>query len=234
MVLGVNLSEDDEQFQAFTKACALFKRQTLPGEAALVMPPVQRAKGRFLNLQPLCQWGCKLLCLLQEKPGLLSESIREKIAWLLPYQDMLIQMQEQCQTMNALLKVLKNKGLSEQTAQQCRVILQQSTAADFFRQGAEAYLQENLARPGQAPCRLCCSDSIESLFGKYKNQLRQAPGQVITDACLTMANLTAKPQQQEVKQAMEETRMIDLQQWKKENVPESLLQKRRKLFKNVG
>ncbi|MGB3849136.1 MAG: hypothetical protein WA958_04165 [Tunicatimonas sp.] len=224
----------DEEFQAFTKACALFKRQTLLGEGSLVMPPVQRAKGRFLNLEPLCQWGCKLLCLLEEKPELLSESIREKIAWLLPYQDMLIQMHEQCQTMHALLKVLKNKGLSEQAAQQCRVILEESEANDFFKQGAEAYLQENLSRLSEDTCRLCCSDSIESLFGKYKNQLRQAPGQVVTDSCLTMANLTAKPQQEEIKQAMEKTKMVDLQQWKKENVPKSLLQKRRELFKSVG
>lgn len=226
--------KNDEQFRAFTKACALFKRQNLLGQASLVMPPVQRAKGRFLNLEPLCQWACKLLCLLKEKPEMLRGSIGEKLTWLPPYQDMLIQMQMQCQTMNALLKVLKHRGLSEQTAQQCRVILQQSTANDFFKQGAEAYLQENLARLAEDACRLCCSDSIESLFGKYKNQLRQAPGQVITDACLTMANLTAKPQKQEVKKAMEETKMIDLQKWKKKNVPESLLQKRRELFKNVG
>ena len=118
--------------------------------------------------------------------------------------------------------------------QQCRLILQQSTANDFFRQGAEAYLQENLLRLSEDTCRLCCSDSIESLFGKYKNQLRQATGQVITDACLTIANLTAKPQHEEIKQAMERTKMVDLQQWKKENLPKSLLQKRRELFKSVG
>lgn len=224
----------DEEFQAFTKACALFKRQTLLGEASLVMPPAQRAKGRFLNLEPLCQWGCKLLCLLEEKPELLSESMRKKIAWLLPYRDMLIQMHEQCQTMHALLKILKNKGLSEHTVQQCRLISAESKANDLFKQGVEAYLQKNLARLAEDTCRLCCSDSIESLFGKYKNQLRQAPGQVITDSCLTMANLTAKPQQEEIKQAMEETKMVDLQQWKKENVPKSLLYKRRELFKNAG
>lgn len=226
--------KDDAQFQAFSKACSLFKRQTLLGEASLVMPPAQRAKGRFLNLESLCEWAYKLLCLLREKPEMLSESIREKIAWLLPYQAMLVQMQTQCLTMNALLKVLKNQGLSKQSAQQCRLILQQSTANDFFKQGAEAYLRENLSRLSEDTCRLCCSDSIESLFGKYKNQLRQAPGQVITDACLTIANLTAKPQHEEIKQAMERTKMVDLQQWKKENLPKSLLQKRRELFKSVG
>lgn len=104
--------KDDAQFQAFSKACSLFKRQTLLGEASLVMPPAQRAKGRFLNLEPLCEWAYKLLCLLREKSEMLSESIREKIAWLLPYQAMLVQMQTQCLTMNALLKVLKNQGLS--------------------------------------------------------------------------------------------------------------------------
>lgn len=224
----------DKQFQAFTHACALFKRQVLLSEASVVMPPVQRTKGRFLNLEPLCQWGCKLLSLLRQPPETLSPSVREKTSWLLSYQDLLTQMQAECQTMHTLFKVLKHQGLSEQTAQQCRVILQSSQASDFFRQGVEAYLQENLDRLAEDTCRLCCSDSIESLFGKYKNQLRQAPGQVITDTCLTMANLTAKPLQQEVKQAMEETRMVDLQQWKKENLPESLLQKRRALFKSVG
>ncbi len=199
--------------EAISQACAVFKRQTLLSEASLVMPPAQRTKGRFLNLQPLCQWGRKLLSLLKETPELLSQSIQEKIAWLLPYQDM----QTRCQTMNALLKILKNQGLSEQSAQQCRVVLQQSTANDFFKQAAETYLQQNLARLGQDPCRFRCSDSIESLFGKYKNQSRQAPGQVITDACLTMVNLTAKPLMEEIKQAMQETKMIDLQKWKKEN-----------------
>lgn len=224
----------DTEFISFTKACSRFKRQSLLGEACLVMPPMQRAKGRFLNLQPLCQWGCQLLSVLEETPERLPATIADKLTWLITYRTMLFEMQAQCQTMNALFSLLKNQGLSPSVVQQCERVLEQSKVNDFFAQGVREYLQTNLKKVPAKGCRLCCSDSIESLFGKYKNQLHKTPGQVITQACLTIANLTIKPQVEEVRQALQETRMIDLDEWKKKNLPESLIQKRRKLFKSAG
>lgn len=226
--------QKEEQFNNFIKECGLFKRQVMLGKQALVMPPNQRVKGRFLNLQPLSEWGCKLLWIIENKPESLSEQTIEKLDWLLKYKPLLTQINEQCQTMKVIFKVLKNRGLSQQTAQECEQLLQQSKANAFFQEGVKKYLQDNLKLLGNDTCRICCSDSIESLFGKYKNQLSNTSSQVITDSSLTIANLVGKPKIQEVKKAMEGTKIIHLKQWAEENLPESLIKKRRKLFKNAG
>ncbi len=46
-----------EEFLAFSKQCGILKRQVMLGKDALIMPPSQRVKGRFLNLQPLSDWA---------------------------------------------------------------------------------------------------------------------------------------------------------------------------------
>ena len=143
-------------------------------------------------------------------------------------------MNEQCKTMNQLLKILKNEGLSKGSSQKCETILKRSKAIDFFKDGVHQYLENNLALLVSDKPVICCSDIIESFFGKYKNQLAKTGCQLITDSCLAIANFSQKFEEKEIKEAMEQVKIIDLKNWRQKNLPLSLLQQRRKLLKSVG
>jgi hypothetical protein len=226
--------DKDETFQRFSKRCGTFKCQVMSGASAYLMPPTQRVKGRFLNLRELADWGHKYLLLLENKNSKLSQGDKNKLAWLKDYKVLITDIHQQCSLMNSVFKVLKNKGLNQQTKQECDQILEKSKVADFLKDGMEAYLTKNcLDIQGQSSL-ICCSDIIESMFGKYKNQLAKSGTPLITDACLSLANFTENFSIQEIKSAMENVKIVDLKNWRKENLPFSLIQQRRELLKSAG
>ena len=92
------------------------------GKNALIMPPTQRSKGRFLNLQPLSTWAYKMLLLLDKEDSKLSKEHREKLKWLKTHRTLILEIYEQCKTMNKIFKILKNEGLSQSSSHVCEVI----------------------------------------------------------------------------------------------------------------
>lgn len=224
----------NEEFITFSKQCGVFKRQIMLGKDALLMPPSQRVKGRFLNLQPLSSWAYKMLLLLAQKNSKLSKEQQEKLKWLESYRTLILEINEQCKTMNKLFKILKNEGLKKETAEKSKVILEQSKATSFFKDGVRQYLTRNLNILTGNERVICCSDIIESYFGKYKNQLEKTGAKLITDSCLAIANFNQKFKKEEIKKAMEEVKIVDLKNWRQENLPSSLLQEKRALLKSVG
>jgi len=223
-----------EEFLEFSKQCGILKRQVMNSKNALIMPPTQRVKGRFLNLQSLSDWAYKMLLLLEKGDAILSDEQQEKLEWLKNYRTLILEIYEVCKTMNQLFKILKNKGLSNQSSQECKTILNNSKAANFFKTGVLAYLEKNLGILTDDKPVICCSDIIESYFGKYKNQLAKTGAQLITDSCLCIANFNEKFDEKEIKEAMEKIKIVDLKNWRQENLPSSLLQQKRELLKNVG
>jgi len=224
----------NESFIAFSKQCGIFKRQVMLGKDAFMMPPTQRVKGRFLNLEPLSNWAYKMLLLIKKKDSMLNAEQKEKLAWLNTYQTLIIQIYEQCKTMNRLFKILKNEGLSQQSAQQCRSVLRNSKATIFFKKGVRQYLKTNLALMKSKQPIICCSDIIESYFGKYKNQLAKTSAQLITDSCLCIPNFNHSFDEAEIKMAMEKVKIVDLKNWRLNNLPSDVFQQKRKLLQSVG
>ncbi len=77
---------------------------------------------------------------------------------------------------------------------------------------------------------LCCSDVIESTFGKYKNELSKNPMCAITDLVLIIPAFTANLTTEWINEAIDSSTIKDIQQWSKENLCASLLSKRKKCF----
>jgi len=101
----------NEQFIAFSKQCGILKRQVMLGKDALIMPPTQRVKGRFLNLQALSDWAYKMLLLLQKDDSLLSDEQKEKLEWLENYRTLILEMHEQGRSCAlSQRKVMKDSG----------------------------------------------------------------------------------------------------------------------------
>ena len=78
----------DDDWQEYAKACATASKKLQQTELAHLAPPQQRAKARYMNIEPLVQWGSKMLTLLEAMPvigeelGLDAERIEQKLGWL--------------------------------------------------------------------------------------------------------------------------------------------------------
>lgn len=220
-------------FQSFSKQCGVFKRQVQLSNYAEFAPPKQRVKGRFLNLQYLANWAYNMLEILDLKTGL-APKIQYQLAWLKDYRSLVDDIYHQSLLMNKLFGVLKNKGLNNHTYEECLVLLETEQSTAIFRKQVKEYLTTNMTLLEERQSLICCSDIIESYFGKYKNIATKNGQSIITDACLCMANFSQKFDQNFVKMAMENTKIVDLQEWNNTNCSESIFKKKKALFKNTG
>lgn len=224
-----------KRFQAFSKQCGLLKQQLQNGRHAAWSPPTQRVKGRFLNLFALGRWAHQTLQALRSKTQTgLEEDLRGRLSWLEDYADLIVQIHRQCQTTKVLFGVLKTHGLSSATQDKCHRILSRAKVDAAFSQGVKQYLADYVNQVAEYEQVLCCSDIIESYFGKFKNRLSKNSLLGFTAGCLTLANFSEGFSLSETKEAMEQVEVLDVEQWANDNIPDSALKIRRKFFKNTG
>ena len=65
---------------------------------------------------------------------------------------------------------------------------------------------------------VCCSDIIESYFGKMKNRGNKSGSQGITEDMLAITMFSSKLTNRQVEQAMAETTWTEVQQWAEKNM----------------
>ena len=221
-------------FMDFIGHCALLRRDVYMGRNTAIIPPKQRKKGRFLNLSPLSSWAYKMLLLLGSKESGLTDSQREKLLWLEGYRKLIHEMKKHCEAMNRIFQILKTDGLDKVTSQKCKVVLEEHGCSPFFSTGVNQYLDDSLGIIEKNHPLVCCSDIIESVFGKYKNLLGNSTQKMINDNCLAIPNFNQDFEIEEIKAAMEKIKIVDLLKWKNGNSPSNLITEKRHLFKNTG
>ena len=82
---------------------------------------------------------------------------------------------------------------------------------------------------------ICCSsDIIESCFGKYKELVRGNKSAGISDLCLCIAAIMGNCNLENTRSAMENIKIEDVRNWRKEKIPVTLLAQKRNLLKKAG
>ena len=82
----------------------------------------------------------------------------------------------------------------------------------------------------ESPQLVCTSDILESAFGKYKNYLSKNPMAGVTKLALVIAAFTSSLKEDEMKDALETTRMKDIQAWTKKHIGTTLFAQRKLLL----
>lgn len=227
--------KEDELFQSFTKEATLFNQQINLSKDAGLMCPKQSKKARFLNLSKLSKWGVDILNWIDRyKSNTRQEHIYEKIKWVEDYRGLIEDMSCYQDIINQIFKVLKNEGLSEKSYKKCKKLLGRSRAPDRFKEEIKKYMNKNMLLNSKYENLICCSDIIESFFGRLKNKLTPNKSVGFTDGCLGMVINETQISRQQIKTSMEDIKLKDIANWKKENLAESMLQMKHKVFKNCA
>lgn len=226
-----HIYKEDQEFKEYTKQLAHLRGAQSLGKMSHVLPPAQRASARFMNLKPISDWGVAVLKLLDDRTdGFIPE--KENLKWVDVYGDLIKELALLNQTINKIQLILKTSGLSKTSVEACIGILSKGTTKRFiqFKQEMIKYFNDVLST-SKFDQVLCCSDIIESSFGKYKNYLQANPMIGITNLSLSLAAFTGSLASEEIMEAFQTTQVNDIKKWTETNIGQTTLSKRLNVFK---
>jgi len=226
--------ESYPDFEGYTKHLSGLRGKLPLSKFAHLIPPNQRIISRFMNLTPLFNWGCKVLRLLDN--NLLNAEEKEKVGFVLQYRTFILQTNHLLSVLNSVQQTLKIKHLSNVTKKACLRKLSeiQDKKGKEVTKMVKEYFENTLCKLPKDKKILCCSDIIESCFGKYKEVVKSNKSVGVTDLCLTISCLTSFHDFQNTKNSLEKVKVKQINEWRSKNIGESLLAKRNKLFRKVG
>ena len=227
------LYEKDENFKDYAHKAGQMRFKLCCSRHAHLIPPNQRSKSRFLNIDTISKWGMKVLHALQNNE--ISPEDRAQLEWVKEKESFIIEMDLIMSTVQEISIILKNKGLSKQTKSRCSSLLRNCKKGKLkiFKEYMINYLSEYTKQIShRKEILLCCSDIIESTFGRYKNELSKNPMSGITDLVLIIPALTSSLSGEVVRAAIDNCKVKDIEVWKKNNLCNSLLAKRTMVYKN--
>jgi len=224
---------DNEEFKDFVHKAGQMRLKYCCSKQAHLIPPNQRTKSRFLNIDIISKWGLQALKAYDNKET--KQEDRLYLQWVKTKELFVSELGKLMSIIQKISVILKNEGLSKQTILKCKACLNGCNNGKLkqFKKFIIDYLKENSKQMTKHNEKLlCCSDVIESTFGKYKNELSKNPMNGITDLVLLIPALTAKLEVDSVMEAIDSCTVKDIEAWKNENLCNSLLAKRNAIFKN--
>lgn len=227
------LYKDDSNFKNYIHLAGQMRFKLCCSKHAHLIPPNQRSKSRFLNIDTISKWGMKALQALDSND--ISQEERGQLQWVKEKASFIIEMDHLMSIIEDISVLLKKEGLSKQTKSKCVSILKNCKNGKLkqFKEYILNYLKENMKQISKRKEKiLCCSDIIESTFGRYKNELSKNPMSGITDLVLIIPAFTSDITVGAVNAAIDNCSVKDIEEWKRNNLCNSLLAKRRAVFKN--
>ena len=169
--------EKDPQWAAFIHRSSLAKQQLVQTELAALLPPSLRPKARYMNVDPLFDWGGKMLALLsQVRAGatverITADRVLEKLSWLDEYASVVAEWQEWWDVLETGLDVVRSAGHSLSTPHILAARLPKSYAHPSSKTLAdelEEFVKAQSTTAGYGERLPGSTEVLESTFGRFK------------------------------------------------------------------
>lgn len=230
------LFKNDDDFNGFIKKLNALRAKWIMSKNNFYVPPGLRSKSRFHQLFIVHKWGQFILDDWENIPKM----ARPELMFVKQAELLIKMMADFHYLIEEFAKIFKTKGIQDNSINEWENVVKKyrlendnesSEKAELFIKGLNKYLDTQKSKFDTQTQILCCSDIIESTFGKYKNK---GGAKIITDDVLKIAAYPEKKELKDVKNAMQAIKIIDLQEWKKKNTIVSklaLIKKNRKKIK---
>lgn len=217
-----------KDFEALIRELTALRKRWILSRYAPLLPPAPRSKARFLNCFVQVAWMEKVKQCLHT----LDEKATAALGFLNTYASLIEELSVLKKVVEQMALLLKAKGLNRQNLAQCFLIMEplQKGRPLAFKQKVLAEWQNHEQKLTAGETLLCCSDIIESCFGRLKLQLKVNSTQALTESVLSLCGYADSVSRQDVKEALNKVHMQDIEAWKKQNTIPSLQQKRREFF----
>lgn len=230
------LFKKDKAFNDFIKKLNALRAKWIMSKHNFYVPPGLRAKSRFHQLFIVHKWARLIL----ENWDKIPETGKAELNFVKQEQALIVVMEQFHFLIDTFATIFKNKGIHnrsiEEWKKQITIFLEENKSevdqrVKSFIDGMNTYLEKQQAKFNPKNYEnediqiLCCSDIIESAFGKYKNK---GGAKIMTEDVLKIAAYPERKNIQQVKLAMESVKTVQIQDWKKQNTTVSKLTRLRK------
>ena len=229
------LYDNDEQYKSLVKSIGGARHYTLT-DCEYLMPCNMRSHSRYMNVFNWIHWAKGMT----ESSYRLTPKERGKYSFLWEHGSLIEELEEAAQCYEAVLVLCKNKGLSHETARECDHIINASLMGRGERltrlgEMLKEYFRRELTLLKPDDVHNISSDIIESVFGYFKerkseNRLYGVTSFVMILPVHTKLSTLSSARNFDFKGSLERTHLSDIKDWKKDNLPESLVSKRAKVL----
>lgn len=230
--------EPDPEWNSFTKEVTRTKQQVVLTPLAFLLPPQQRGKARYMNIDTLVSWGVKTLAFLDDpqaavRHGVASEVLQEKLGWLQRYRDALQNWAEAMQVIETTEHYVRTEGIHRRIVPELRSQLKALRGGQLSRRFRVMLLvflrhQARLCQIGQ---RLPgSSEVLESVIGQYKHLQGERSPHGLTAMVLSIAANVGERTTTLLKNAMETVGNKALFQWCRQHLGISVQSQRKMAF----
>jgi hypothetical protein len=167
--------ESDPSWQVFVEAVNRFKQRVSVTPLACLLPPQQRGKARYLNIDVLVDWAEKKLALLdrpdvQAESGLIAATVEEKLGWLRGFAPQVRRWREALAVLETTEHYVRHEGIHPRAAEELSAALPQPTSepARSFRGTLLEFIQKEARQAREKERLLGSSEVLESIIGKFK------------------------------------------------------------------
>jgi len=226
--------EKDPEWQAFTSAASEAKRKMQQTAAAHLVPPNQRTKSRFLNIDVLVRWAVDVMEALGDSKHPDKQLLEQYCGWIRRHKELIDRLQQLDVVSQHVRQHIRENGLSRSTGGLVEKLLYQAMASFALNVEACQYAgmlidffveQSKVVPPEQV--WVGSSEIIESLFGKLKCLERNQCKGGFTSLVLGLSACTGRLDVRLVQEAMIQVKTKDVDAWTREQVGTTLLAKRR-------
>jgi len=233
MNLAKRLFKDDA---ALSRLCAQVGslRQALSlTKWSFLLPPSLRDKDRFLRIFTLVAW----LARIEQYWSTLPAHMRAQLSFCRGFW-LRLRLSQFHHLLSLTAALLKSRGLSAETYTEWRAKVQAycttqqiiTRQAKAFIAAMEAYFAKYAEWYNREGPLLCCSDIIESIFGRYKNK---GGMKAISADVLSIALYNQPISPQFIQQAMKTVTGPQLQEWRKNNICDNRFGLRKRMEKEL-
>lgn len=226
--------EKDPEYVAFSEQIGKTKHLALT-DVGYLMPCKQRRMARFMNLYPIIDWADSML----ESFHLLGKKEKYHYSFIQRNAGLISEFSEVLTLFEDLMAILKKEGLSQETAAKCKAIVSKALlpGGERTRKLRELICQyldkECCILKEECATHNISSDIEESSFGLLKDSMPTCKTAGFTECILRLPLLSklrkiGRINVSHVIRWMTDTRMADVEHWKRHNLRPNPLVRRRK------
>jgi hypothetical protein len=203
---------------------------------AFLIPPKIRTKGRFQGIGRLAQWADMMLNAMKQrgkaKAGSALQKLRDALPELVQQQPFIERFALHIKLAHEILKVLKNRGLSDNSAKEVKGLANAFPAHSKVRKKFFQWLDDHekvAERLEDDVPLIVSSDIIECLLGRFKSVLERSPIADMNRMALIIPTFCGPRQQlaDHIPHLLSGTQHRDLLRWERESISHTLRKKRR-------
>lgn len=230
---------NDVRWNKFTTLAKETKQKIQLTELGYLVPPSQRSKSRFMNIDQLIRWALQALAFLKQKrkASFANQAlIEEHLGWLRFFEEDIQHFAILSHLMQLTRESVRQEGIHKETEKKLEEVfmgIPLSMEECQFVGNILDFLGEQSSKCKPWEVLQGSSEIIESLFGKLKNLGKLDSTKGFTSLVLAGAACVGKTDIKVIATAINSSHIKDVESWVKENIGQTIQSKRRTALRPI-